>query len=284
MYPILLKIGAFHLYSFSVFIILAWALYSFLFWRSLRAEGVSEEHIFDTTFWATVGAFVASRLGFVAFHWDIFSPTLLKIPAIWVAPGLSFYSSFLAGVGISLVLARRYKMRLGWLLDAFAASIPLTIIIGSIASLLDGSEVGAPAHLPFAIRYVGHEGLRHPYQLYVILAMGLLGIGVGYLGRRAKKDRWAYGLVGIWFFLLLSALMFGLEFVKESNIYWKSLSVNQWVLIALFGQSFGVYYVLGGGKEHIRNGIHSIVRESRNAYRFMKEHVIGVQKRLTQSR
>src|SRR3990172_8092450 len=98
MYPILLSVGPIHIFSLSVFLILAWSAWSFLFWRHLRAEGVGDERIFTLMFSATVVVFVASRAGFVATHWHLFSDNLLKIVALWVQPGLSLYSGITAAL------------------------------------------------------------------------------------------------------------------------------------------------------------------------------------------
>jgi prolipoprotein diacylglyceryltransferase len=65
MAPILFSIGPIHLYSYSVFIILAWGIFSFLFWRMLRGDGVDEDKIFNFTFYSTLSAFVCARIFFV---------------------------------------------------------------------------------------------------------------------------------------------------------------------------------------------------------------------------
>ena len=51
--------------------------------------------------------------------------------------------------------------------------------------------------------------------------------------------------------------MFPLEFAKESRVYW-TLSANQWILIALFAEALGAFYVRGGGRETIRPFINRI--------------------------
>lgn len=258
MYPILLSIGGFHLSSFSVFIILSWCVFSFVFWKSLLEEGVAEEHIFDLMFYATLVCIVGARIGFVFFHWDQFAGTLLRIVALWVAPGLSLF----AGVGCALatigILSKRYKVRVGAVVDAFGLALPGALIVGSVGSLLDGAEIGKPASLFWSIRYVGLPELRHPYQLYAIFSLVIIFIIVGFLWERRQTMKLAMGAVGIGFFLLWTPCVFALEYFKDNRIYWYSLSTNQWVALVLFSLACGVWYVYSGGKFVVREIVRSI--------------------------
>lgn len=252
MFPILFSIGGVHIFSFSVFIILAWCVFSFLFWRKLRAEGIQEQQIFDLMFYSTLTSLVAARVGFVVTHGSLFTDNMLKTIALWVQPGLSFYSGFIALLLSLLYLARTYKVRVGLLLDVVSVSLPASLVIGKIGSFLDGSEVGILAHIPWAVQYVGHAGGRHPIQLYEILALVVLGIVLLVTDRRAGKEKWPYGVIGVWFFLLFAPVSFVLEFFKSHTLYWSGISANQWVLVALFAEALGAFYVRGGGREKLR--------------------------------
>ncbi len=253
MYPILFTVGPIHIFSFGIFLVLSWCVFSFLFWRSLRNQAVLEHHIFDLMFFSTLVALIAARAGFVVFHWNLFAGNLLKIIALWVQPGLSFYAGLIGGIVTLLNMARSAKVRLGFILDGLAASLPWSILVGQMGSLLDGSEVGRlTTTIPWAIHYVGQVGPRHPVQVYEMIATLFVGILIIVLTRRSVREKWPYGLVGVWFFLLYSPVAFGLEFLKESSVYWHAVSANQWVLIALFAEALGAFYVRGGGREKLR--------------------------------
>lgn len=258
MYPILLSIAGFHLSSFSVFIILSWCVFSFIFWKSLLEEGVAEEHIFDFMFYATLVCIVGARIGFVFFHWDQFAGTTLRIVALWVAPGLSLF----AGVGCALatmgILSKRYKVRIGAVVDAFGLALPGALIVGSVGSLLDGAEIGKPARLFWSIRYVGLPEFRHPYQLYAIFSLIIIFLIVGFLWERRQSMKLSMGAVGIGFFLLWAPCIFALEYFKDNRIYWYSLSANQWMALVLFSLAFGVWYVYSGGKFVVREIVRNI--------------------------
>jgi len=258
MYPILFSIGPVHIYSFSLLLPFSWLVFSFLFWRELRSQGIDEDKIFDLMFYATLVGFVSARAGYVIFHWELFAATWLKIFAIWVQPGFALYGAVVGALATLIFLSRKQKVRLGAVLDAFALSFPGALLVGLIGGLLDGTVVGRIASVPWTIRYVGSVGRRHPVQLYELIAI-IITIGILRLvARRSTKEKWPYGVVGVWFFLLFCIFMFPLEFVKESRVYW-SLSANQWILIALFAEALGAFYVRGGGREAVRPFINSIL-------------------------
>lgn len=252
MYPTLLSIAGFRLSSLSIFLILAWCVFSFVFWKSLRDEGVGEEHIFDLTFYGTLVALVAARAGFVAFHWDLFAGMILKIAALWVAPGLSLMSAIIAALTAIVLVGKRRKVRIGAILDAFGLAIPGSLIVGTVGSLLDGSEVGKVASVSWSMRYVGLPEPRHPYQLYQIAVLAAVLIVVGLLMTQVRSRKWALGSVGVGFFLLWAPAVFLLEFLKDSRIYWYSLSANQWAALVLFSAAGAVWYVYAGGTFIVR--------------------------------
>lgn len=247
MHPILVSFGSLHIFNLSVFLIVAWVTFSFLFWKQLRNQAIEEEKIFDLMFYSTLTSFVAARTVFVIFHFDKFSHSLLRILALWVQPGLSFYGGLFAGVAALLVLTKRKKVRFGLVLDSLALSLPLSFVVGAIGSFLDGTVVGKLSTYAWAVRYIGHPGARHPIQVYEILFFIGMIIALYFIDKRATKHSWSLGLVGIWFFLFLSLGMFAIELVQEGSVYFLGLSANQWILIACFAEAVGALYVRSGG-------------------------------------
>ena len=252
MFPILISIGPFHLASSSVFLILAWCVFSFTFWRLMREYAVEEEKTFDLMFYGTILAILGARAFYVVFSPQEFVGDWLRILTVWVTPGLSFYGGLFVGVAAMLLLAKRKKVRMGTILDAAAQPLAGAIIVGKIGSFLGATEVGIKSQLPGATMYAGYADLRHPVQLYEIAVLLVMLVGAIVLERKARRQKWAFGLVGSIFFLVYAAFMFALEFFKEGELYWRGLRINQWVLLALFCESAGALYVRGGGRVYVR--------------------------------
>lgn len=246
MLPVLLSIGPIQLYSLSLFVVLGWCVFSLIFWKALRKEAIGEECIFDLMFWGTVSAFIAARIGFILIHPEQFSGSLLKMLALWVAPGLALYPGLIVGIFTIVWLGKRWGVRAAMLADSLAFSLPGSLAVGSIGALLGGSVVGVKAALPWATNVVGYEGLRHPAGAYFALVLvALLGF-LTVLDAWAKEKDWPLGLLGVAFFLFFSLSFFFLEFLVEHRLYWGGLSANQWILLFIFCQAVGAFYVRYG--------------------------------------
>ena len=251
MFPLLASIGSLHIYSLSLLVVLAWLVFSFVFWRGLRSQGVEEEHIFNLTFYGILMALVFARVVFVLLHMELFQESVLRIVAVWVVPGMSLYGGMIGGLLTLVFLCRKYKVRVGHMLDAFGFAFGASFLVGTLGAFLDGSYVGTQTSLPWGVRYIGHIGMRHPVQVYEVIAMVFILIILAVLSRRAALNKWPYGLLGLWFFALYSISMFLLEYVKDTRVY-LPLRANQWFLVALFAETIGAFYVRGGGREAIR--------------------------------
>ncbi len=193
-------------------------------------------------FYTTIVSFFASRILYVATHISLFSDGWLKVIALWVQPGLSFTGALIGGVLVSILLGLRYKVRIAYILDGLVHALSWSFLVASIGSFLDGSVIGKITTLPWAVKFVGHIGTRHPIQLYEMLGMVVI-IFICWRFRTTKTS--------ILFFLLFATVMFLFEFLVESDVYWGSLSANQWLYVGIIGQAIGVFYVRGGGKEKL---------------------------------
>jgi phosphatidylglycerol:prolipoprotein diacylglycerol transferase len=262
MYPILFSIGPIHIFAFSVSLIIAWIVYSFVLWRHMKDLGVEDDKIFDITFYSTLVAFITARTWFVVSNWYLFRDDFIKIFAIWVVPGFSLWGAIIGGFVMSVILARALKVRVGFLLDSIAFSYPLMIIIGFFGAFLDGTRIGTPSNVLWSVIYAGHPIRRHPVQIYWVLLLILVIIIISALQKQAVKKKWPYGLVGVWFFVLYAPIVFVLEFIQDNAVYWFSLTVNQWVAVVFFCEGLGILYVKGGLKEktgpYVRNVISRI--------------------------
>jgi len=239
--------------------VIAWMIFSFLFWRRLRRWGVEDDRIFDLTFYGALSTLVGARLYYVFTHWPLFAgKSLLYVFALWVSPGLTWLGGMIAGTGMLVVLGRIYKIRIGWILDALALSFPIPLIVGELASFIHAYEIGRHSGLPWAIRYIRVDGMRHPVQLYTLIVMACIGGILIRLNILFEKKKIPYGLLGVWFFLLYSVSSFLLEFFKIAPVYLKGLSANQWILIGVFAECIGVLYIRGGGRENGKRTIQAV--------------------------
>lgn len=252
MYPILFSFGPVTLYYLSLLVLVSLITFSFLFWRSLKDQGIDDDRIFTTTFYAIFSGFIFSRIVYVIFHWSSFSATPLTVFVPWVAPGFSFYGLV---TGMSLVFAvsvKTMKLPARHLFDAVIFATPFAHAFGALGALLDGSLVGRITDVPWAVVYLGYEKGRHPSGLY-LLAVDILAAFCYLLVRRLGRARPRQSplLPAITALLILSGGYFLVEFSAEQELYWAQLTVNQWLLLAIFSEATGALFITGGGKDAV---------------------------------
>ncbi|OGG08624.1 hypothetical protein A2154_01975 [Candidatus Gottesmanbacteria bacterium RBG_16_43_7] len=243
MHPVLITIGSIRIFSLSAFLILAFLVFSFSFWFELKDRGVNEERIFDLTFYAAIVSFICARAVYVIFNFSQFGYDVLKMAAIWVSGGMSFYGGIIAAIFTMIWLSKQYKIPSGYIIDSLAFSLPVALSIGYIGSLLDGGIMGKPLPSLPGIYYLGQIQRRHPVQLYYLVVLFIIFIILYLIRRRSYLRRWTYGVLGVWFFLLFALSAFTIEFFTESSLYLGVLSINQWLLLAVISESLGFLLV-----------------------------------------
>jgi len=143
-------------------------------------------------------------------------------------------------------MARKVNVRLGIIADAWAMAIIPALAIGMLGAFFDGSMIGKPATIPWALWYVGVLGRRHPVELYFALATFIIHMILLKVESYAAKKGKPAGTVAVTSAMLLSISYGLLELLTDHPIYWKGLIANHLVLILVFSQAVGGFFVLSG--------------------------------------
>ena len=98
MLPVLLDLKFIKIYTFGVFLVLAFFWGSFVLWKNIRLTAQKEDEIFDGLFISFAGGLFMSRLVYVILNFDKFGSSILKFILINGYPGLSLYGAL---IGIS---------------------------------------------------------------------------------------------------------------------------------------------------------------------------------------
>jgi prolipoprotein diacylglyceryltransferase len=250
MYPVLFTLGSFTIYYLSLSYLVLWIFFSFLFWRSLKDQGVEDERIFSLTFQLTLTALVFSRLGYVLTHFSAFRDNWLGIAVPWAKPGFNFVG---AAVGVFLVLLywiKVMKIKPHYVFDAFVYAFPFAHAIGSLGAILDGAIIGKTTMVSWAVSFIGQEGKRHPVGFYAVL-VDVLVISVYLLLKKISlsKPAWPRILPAVVSFWLFAMLSFTIEFFVDSAVYFFKLTLNQWLFLAIFSELSGALFIITGGKK-----------------------------------
>lgn len=140
MIPVLLDLKVFRLYTFGVFLVLAFFWGCFLLWKNIRLTSYKEEDIFDGLFLSIGGGLFVSRLVYVILNFNDFGFNILKFILINGYPGLSLYG-FVAGALI--VFSLYFRSKKTSTLDALNYFVPpafLALAIGRMGNFISSAR------------------------------------------------------------------------------------------------------------------------------------------------
>src|SRR3989344_2501551 len=226
MLPVLFDFKFIKIYTFGVFLVLAFFWSLFLFWKTVKLTSHKEEEMFDSVFISLILAIFFSRFFFVIINFRNFGFSLLKFILINGFPGMSIYGLIFGGLlGLSIYHGIK-KNNIIKLLDYYVASILLASAIIKIGSFFGGIDVGTETKFLLAVRYSGYAGSRHLTPIYesILLFLGtyfthriLLAVR-----RTVLPSGFAFYFAFFWFGLVNLLL----DNIKQNHLYLGSINFN----------------------------------------------------------
>jgi phosphatidylglycerol:prolipoprotein diacylglycerol transferase len=236
MHPVLLTIGPVTLYTFGVFVLLAFFVAVFIIWFFGRREGFEEEKILDTILVTSIMGILGGRIFWFLGHPHLFS--VLSFFRIFRIPGFTFLGAVFGG----LIGLFWYSLRIKWNFLKFADIVILGLSfgegIGRIGCFLSGTAFGRQTYFYWGVSQVGLLKKRHPVQLLESLSCFL----IFYVLFKLKTKRRFAGFLVFSYFFLLGFEKFLLEFLKEEGVYWGRLKAAQIVGLVTATLSGGSLY------------------------------------------
>jgi prolipoprotein diacylglyceryltransferase len=173
MLPVIFSLGGFTLYTFGIFLVLAFFWSTYLLWCLTQLTSYKEEDVFDSMFIAVLAGLIASRATYIATHFSEFGLDLARMILVNGYPGMSIHGFIIGFVSIFALACARRKMKPLELIDYISPAILIGLAIGTLGAFFAGSMLGSRTTFPLAVTYVGHEGLRHVTGLYASIAYGV---------------------------------------------------------------------------------------------------------------
>ena len=166
-----LEIGPLSISPHGIGIALGYLLGAQLMVRRARKYGGPDENdIWNTLFWALLGAIIGARVGYVIGHFSEVTDNgddLLGIFRIWEG-GISLLGGITGAVLVALPYLRRKKMGFWRTVDLAAPGLALGIVIGRIGDLMIGDHLGKPTNFALGWRCLGDvDGVKPtPARVY----------------------------------------------------------------------------------------------------------------------
>jgi phosphatidylglycerol:prolipoprotein diacylglycerol transferase len=193
MLPVLIKLGPITIYSFGVFLFLAFFSGTFVIWKRGREENFDEESLFDmvliSSFWALVGA----RVAYILLSLERFGADIIAWFNIFGKAGLNSWGALVGGLAGVYWFSRKKKWDFFEITDVVVVGVVWAQVMGWIGSFLNGSGYGLPTNLPIGMNFPGLFDKRHPAQLYAAAADILLFIWLWWVEGKYRIFDWYRG-------------------------------------------------------------------------------------------
>ena len=190
-----ISIGNFHIYWYSIFVLLAMIVASFLIIRESKRNNIKEDEILDFLFWGLIIGIAGARIYYVIFNFKYYITNPLEIFAVWNG-GLAIHGGILAALIFTIIYSKKKKINLLKLTDICVVGLIIGQAIGRWGNFFNGEAFGKITtltslqnlHIPkFIIDGMFIEGsYREPLFLYESISC-LLGFIVLLLIRKLYK-------------------------------------------------------------------------------------------------
>lgn len=207
--------------------------------RTFARAGIARDRGYALAVWAMVWGFLGAKAYYVLEH----------LPALTVhdlgGSGFTWYGGLLSGGAAVVVMARRWRLPVGFVAGAVAVPLSLAYAIGRVGCFLAGDGTyGSPTDLPWAVTFphgvVSTTVRVHPAPLYEAAAAVLIAMLLTRL--RTRAHGWA--LFG-WYLLLSGVARWLVELVRTNEPVLAGMTQPQ--LWALVSTVVGVALIRRGG-------------------------------------
>lgn len=206
MLPVLISVGFVKIYTFGVFLVLAFFWSMYYLWRNIQLTAYKEEEVFDGMFLSLIGAALIGRVVYVVFNFGDFGFNIMRFILINGYPGFSMWGAIL-GFFLSLFLfANSRKMDFMELVDYFIPPALLGLAIGKFGAFFSGVEYGSVTSFPVALTYAVVEGARHITPLYEGAALFAAVFAAHRILFSIRRDSLSHGFLLVFFFWLYSLM------------------------------------------------------------------------------
>ena len=208
MYPRLLELGPFTVYTYGVLLAAAYLLGLKLAMVRAQARNLDQTRVLDLGIYIIISALLGAKLLLLVTDWRTFTSSPGELLTLLRSGGV-FYGGLIVAVAVSLWYIHRVGLPLWTTCDVFAPGIALGHVVGRLGCLFAGCCYGKPTDLPWGITFtdpfaatnVGTPLNRplHPTQLYEAGAEALILVillATESRGRRfAGRTFWLYMLL-----------------------------------------------------------------------------------------
>lgn len=233
MLPVLIDLGFIKIYTFGIFLVLAFLWTAYFIWKNIQLTSFKEEQVFDGVFLSLGGSLLVSRIVYIALHFQDFGFDVLKYILINGYPGLSFWGAII-GLFLSLyIFAAVQKLKFLELVDYLIPALFLALAIGKVGSFFSGIEVGSETDFFLSIKYANYDGMRHLTAFYEGLLLFVGSFASYKLLFQVRKTSLSKGFLFPFFLWYLAAVYAATDMIRVGQVFIAGYSVYFILSVAL---------------------------------------------------
>jgi phosphatidylglycerol---prolipoprotein diacylglyceryl transferase len=221
--PALLSIFGLEIRYYGLVYVIGFLLVLFILIKQREKLNLTKDEIYDFIFYSIIFVVVGARLFEILFYEPLFYfSNPLQMLMIWKG-GLSFHGA-LSGIVIwTYIFTKKKRLHFYDISDILVIPAAFMLFLGRIANFINGELVGKITNLPWAVKFQGYEGFRHPTQIYEALKNLLIFFVLLFLRNKNLKK----GTLTWLFILFYGTLRFFIEFLKEQTSFIFGIPVAQ---------------------------------------------------------
>ena len=233
MNPVAINLGFWQIYWYSILLALGFIIGYLIFIKFGKEKGL-KKHILEKYFiWCVVSIVVGARLFEVFFYnFQYYLNDPIKIFYIWQG-GISSHGAIIGLIIMTLVFAKRNKLRFYQLSDLVVIPAALGAAFVRIGNFINGELVGRVTTSALGVGVKG--AMRHPVQLYQSFSNFVL-FGVLYSIRGYKEGVLTWGFIGLY-----SIFRFFTEFYKD--LPYGNWPINLAQVLSIIGVGVSGYFL-----------------------------------------
>ena len=242
--PVLLKLGPFEIRYYGLFFVLGFviAYFMLIYLAKKRQLKLTKDDISDFLLYLIIGVVAGARIFYVlVYNLKFYLANPLQVFAVWHG-GLSFHGGLLGAIVAGVIFSKRKKIDFYDLADITVIPLALGLALGRIGNFTNGELYGRITNVPWAVKFKGVEGFRHPSQIYESLK-NLFIFSVLWFVKDKKLPK---GFLFWLFVTMYTFLRFVVEFFREPDsqlgFFFGWLTMGQVLSIIMFFVGFYFLY------------------------------------------
>jgi len=233
--PVLFNLGFLEIRYYGILMAFAFLIGYFIVIKFSKEFNIKKEISEDFFIYTLISLIIGARLFEVLFYDPIYYfSNPIKIFYIWEG-GLASHGAIITAFIVAILYCKFKNINFYNLADLFIIPIALGAAFIRIGNFINGELIGKITSVPWAVKFAGYEGLRHPVQLYQSFYLILIFILLIYTKNIKQRKS---GML-LWLFLFIDSIFrfiteFFKDLPKDYGFYLYNLNLAQYASIIIF--------------------------------------------------